>query len=403
MKVKNIISITLILAVLSPAVFAVDTLYDNRFKGWMEGAKKGDVLAQYSLGNAYLRGNEVSVDYNEAVHWFTEAAKKNHAKSQYKLGYLYYSGTGVRKDSSTAFNWFQKAASSGYAPAQYYLGKMYADGQGTSQNFDNALEWLNKAKSNDYSPSNREIARVENMMNEARQAAKQAARQEARKEAPPKVEQKVEKKVVRKEPPPQPKVQQPAEKTKVSSTSGHKPEVWALESNVALVSTGSNSKPAAEPKKPEAEIKKVVEKKAKAEEKKPEPKLEGTAGALVAGGWKLGDAPSEVFPSDLVNCTPKGDDLECKTEEITTTNPFAEIHYEMTSLMSRFNKKGDFLVKIRKNVTFVLPTDPDDPEPDPQFIPKLGQQPYRLMKCKLRSNNEIHCATDEFKIVDYKR
>lgn len=384
MKAKHIIGSTLILALLSPLVFAVDTLYDNRFKGWLDGAQKGDVLAQYSLGNAYLRGNEVSVDYNEAVHWFTEAANKDHAKSQYKLGYLYYSGTGVRKDSSTAFNWFQKSASAGYSPAQYYLGKMYADGQGTSQDFDKAMEWLGKARDNDYTPSSREIARVERLMNEARQAA----RQEARKEPP--------RQVVRQEEPPKPKVQQPAQKAKASTSTGHKPEVWALESNVALVSGSNKSKPA-ESKKPEAEIKKM-------EDKKPVPKLEGTAGALVTGGWKLEDAPSEVFPSELVNCTAKDKDLECSTDEITTSNPFAEIHYEISSMMSRFNNEGDFLVKIRKNVTFVLPSDPDDPEPDPQYIPKLGKQPYRLMKCKLLANkNEIRCATDDFNMVNFKR
>jgi len=161
MKSKYYIILLTLLSVSSSSIPAADTLYDSRFKQWQAKANKGDAFAQYSLGNAYLRGNEVSISVDKALHWFQQAAKQNHAKSEYKLGYVYYTGKGVKRSNANAFEWFQKAANHSYSPAQFYLGKMYAKGQGTDQDYTKALEWLNKAVKNDYSPAKQEIKRIE--------------------------------------------------------------------------------------------------------------------------------------------------------------------------------------------------------------------------------------------------
>ena len=86
--IYKLVIITL-LSSLAYSTFA-DTLYDKRFKRWQSEAEKGNARAQYSLGNAYLRGNEVKIDINEAIKWFEAAAKQGHSKSEYKLGYIYY-------------------------------------------------------------------------------------------------------------------------------------------------------------------------------------------------------------------------------------------------------------------------------------------------------------------------
>ncbi len=163
------------ISIASSSIQAVDTLYDNRFKQWQAKAKEGDSFSQYSLGNAYLRGNEVSIDQAKAIHWFKQAADQGHAKSEYKLGYLYYSGKSVSRNYRTAFSWFERAAKRDYSPAQFYLGKMYAAGQGTNIDYANALEWLNKALSNDYSPAEREIERTKRKLNQEKQTAKTSA------------------------------------------------------------------------------------------------------------------------------------------------------------------------------------------------------------------------------------
>jgi len=163
MKSKYYVIILTLLSIASSSIPAADTLYDSRFKRWQDKAQKGDAFSQYSLGNAYLRGNEVDIDSDKAVHWFEQAAKQGHAKSEYKLGFLYYTGKGVKRRNKKAFEWFLRSAKHEYSPAQFYLGKMYATGQGTERDYDKALEWLNKAHKNDYSPAKREIARIEKL------------------------------------------------------------------------------------------------------------------------------------------------------------------------------------------------------------------------------------------------
>jgi len=161
MKLKYIIIFIPLLLIVNTFIQASDTLYDSRFKSWQEKANKGNAFSQYSLGNAYLRGNEVNIDIKKALHWFNQAAKSGHAKSEYKLGYMYYTGKGIKRNNATAIKWFTKAAKHDYSPAQFYLGKMYATGQGTSKNSTKALKWLNMALKNDYSPAKREIARIQ--------------------------------------------------------------------------------------------------------------------------------------------------------------------------------------------------------------------------------------------------
>ena len=54
-------------------------------------AEKGDIDAQFTLGNSYLKGeNGLKKDSHEAVKWFKKAAEQSHANAQYTLGYLYY-------------------------------------------------------------------------------------------------------------------------------------------------------------------------------------------------------------------------------------------------------------------------------------------------------------------------
>jgi len=328
MKLKFTIIFILSLATANSLLQASDTLYDSRFKRWQEKAKKGEAFSQYSLGNAYLRGNEVDIDTNKAIFWFKEAAKQGHAKSEYKLGYLYYSGKGIKRNYTQAFEWFSKAAERNYSPAQFYLGRLLAEGKGADRDYDQAIAWLEKARKNDYSPAAAEISRIK-------------ARMQKNQSSPVKVV----------------------------------------------------SKP------PIAPAAKVVKKKRTKTAKKKG--VFDTLDLLQQSGWIFNNEPSEILPSDINTCSNQSGTLKCLTRELQKNNLFVEISYKVETVLSRFNNKGRFLVITRTNNMFVLPTDPDDPDVDPETIPATGWTQTRTLKCRFINENKIRCSTDDFKKISF--
>ena len=93
----------------------------DRFKLQMQSAKEGNVGAQTALGEMYLRGYGVSINYQEAVKWFRLAADQGDPFAQYNLGLMYQDGTGVNKDYQEARKWFQMAADQGHPSAKLSL------------------------------------------------------------------------------------------------------------------------------------------------------------------------------------------------------------------------------------------------------------------------------------------
>lgn len=336
MKMKTLQKLALIsmLGSLALSVFA-DTLYDNRFKRWQTEAEKGNARSQYSLGNAYLRGNEVKIDINEAIKWFEAAAKQGHSKSEYKLGYIYYTGRGIKRDNEKAVYWFKRSAEKNYAPAQFYLGKCYADGTGVKQDTREALAWLNKSKANDYSPAGRVIA---SLQQENRNATSSTANSKA-------------------------------------------PAPAAADKTIA--------KAPAKPKKTAP----IISKNSKID----------VLDVLQLGDWKAGKKPAENMPSDITECKYDKLILKCETKKLSSTNPFAEITYQVESKFSHFNDKGEFMAIYRRNNLMVIPSDPDDPEPNAEYIPKTGWTANSVMKCKIESEKNITCFTDSYQKVSYSR
>jgi hypothetical protein len=79
----------------------------------LEGAQKGDAVAQNALGLRYATGQGVKLSEVEALHWFTKAAEQGYVPAESKLGSLYYGGRGVRQDLNRAYFWLIVARMSG--------------------------------------------------------------------------------------------------------------------------------------------------------------------------------------------------------------------------------------------------------------------------------------------------
>lgn len=75
--------ISIIPIIASESARAMDELITEfEVKEKQEAAQKGDVNAQYELGNMYFRGDSISKSYKKARFWLEKASKQNHVKAK---------------------------------------------------------------------------------------------------------------------------------------------------------------------------------------------------------------------------------------------------------------------------------------------------------------------------------
>lgn len=84
--------------------------FEHYSKELAERAERGDIKAQYDLGNCYFYGFGINKDYKEAVKWLRKAAEQGYAPAQNDLGHCYHVGAGVQRNHSEAVRWWNKAA-----------------------------------------------------------------------------------------------------------------------------------------------------------------------------------------------------------------------------------------------------------------------------------------------------
>lgn len=110
-----------------------------------EAAEGGDVKAQNELADAYYYGNEVPVDYVEAMKWYRRSADQGNAYAQFSVGYIYSRGQGVEQDFGEALAWFERAAEQGNVAAQKEVADAYDRGKGVEVDYGKAMEWYRLA------------------------------------------------------------------------------------------------------------------------------------------------------------------------------------------------------------------------------------------------------------------
>ena len=115
--------------------------------GWyLRAAKKGNLEAQFQVAKIFHAGaNGVKRQPLAAVKLYKAAAKRGHPGAQNWLGYAYQHGHGVIKDYSIAADWYKNSAGQGLADAQNNLALLYLVGNGVEQNHARAADWFQKA------------------------------------------------------------------------------------------------------------------------------------------------------------------------------------------------------------------------------------------------------------------
>lgn len=135
--------------------------------GWLRSAAAQDHPgAQIDLGSFLLYGPNDLVDRKEAKVWLTKAAEAGNSEAQteltklssfesnlaraergeleaqYALGNAFENGEAVKRNPAEAVNWWLKAAEAGYFPAQAKLGN---DGRGIKADRQQVKLWLSRA------------------------------------------------------------------------------------------------------------------------------------------------------------------------------------------------------------------------------------------------------------------
>ena len=113
--------------------------YLNRL---IKAANSDDLV---ELGNKYLNGEGIDIDYDQALMLYGKAADQHNRWAMSNISIIYRNGFGVQKDMSMAIDWCKKAAELGFETAQYNLGTCYAYGDGLTQDYNKAVEWYTKA------------------------------------------------------------------------------------------------------------------------------------------------------------------------------------------------------------------------------------------------------------------
>jgi hypothetical protein len=88
------------------------------------GAKLGDYMAAYNLGQCYEVGRGVPQDWRAAVFWWKRAAQCGYPRALTNLAAAHYNGTGVRRNLKTALRLYGQAAMGGDRVARKMLNKL---------------------------------------------------------------------------------------------------------------------------------------------------------------------------------------------------------------------------------------------------------------------------------------
>lgn len=102
-------------------------------------AEEGDAEAQFAMGANYGNGNEVAIDYREAVKWYRMAVEQGHASAQNNLGIMYEYGRSVDVNVDEAARLYRLSADQGNSYAWGNLADMYENGKGVKKDMEEAI------------------------------------------------------------------------------------------------------------------------------------------------------------------------------------------------------------------------------------------------------------------------
>lgn len=127
--------------------------YKKAYSLLLDAANQGHSGSQFLIGKMYMLGNGVTLDYIEAMKWYTKAANSGYAPAYNNIGVMYLRGWGVNASATEAMKWYLKAAEQGIAMAQVNIGSLYRIGEGVEKDCAEAIKWYTKAADQGHAPA----------------------------------------------------------------------------------------------------------------------------------------------------------------------------------------------------------------------------------------------------------
>lgn len=334
------------------------TFYKNRSNSWLFTLFISAILLTILSPNTY----SFSV-FEERFNALKKKATAGNVRAQYKMGVSYMRGTSNAFDAKKAASWFKKAAAKGYAKAWYRLGQMSYESKYGMRNYTTAFKWFSKAARKNHGVSQYYVALHYHMGRGVKKDDEYALiwATRAKKSGVPDAAKLI-----------------PKLKLLVKSS----PPVKRITRN-----TG--------PKPRKGKRKRVVD--------VATPKSLDIRGVLTAGGWKQGTSPSNYVPSRNNKCVKVNTKIRCLSKRLKITRPTYVAHYRIVSLITNFKSKGDFTIKYRRNFLFILPDNPDDPNPNIN-MPNVGMEDkIAVLNCKMLAKAHIRCYRDDKTVVRFTK
>jgi len=138
----------------------LDGDYVTAARHWQELSDFGIPRAQVSLGRAYLKGEGVEKNPEQAFALFLRAAEEGDRVAAFELGRLYEKGLAAEKDGQRAAYYYRKSADQNYARGYYYLGRLYEKGDMIGKDLAQAEILYQKALSGGYQKAGDALERL---------------------------------------------------------------------------------------------------------------------------------------------------------------------------------------------------------------------------------------------------
>lgn len=361
-------------------------LWTEVYRERLAQAQQGSADAQFDIAAMHENGRGVGADRAKAIEWYRAAADRGHARAekallrmdenqrrfekietqartgdteaQYSLGNMYLTATGTTMDLKLAEQWLTRAAKAGHVKAQFKLGHLYYVGLGDDSNAKAAFEWFSKAAANDY-PSAQYylgeayatgagIAKDHQMARSWYERARDAGFGPAH-QALRQLDERI--------------AQAAAQETAAVKLAQQEEERAA-------------TSPPAVPQDP---LKRVQTKQ-----------------------WYTGTRPAQFLPSAVSDCNLSADSLVCYSRERARKDR-PRVNYKVKSVIRRVDGGEQIRIVYRE---FVLPTQMDDPEADPDTaingaIQPGWQAPHNL-GCNFAAAAHLTCTLDNGIVTEFK-
>jgi uncharacterized protein len=127
---------------------------------WRPLAEKGDVDAQFNLGQAYRLGRGVSTNLSAAQTWFERAANQGHLDAQATLGLLLFQSG----DQPGGLRWLKAAALKGEPRALLVYGTALFNGDGVAQDPVLGYAFVSRAAAQGLAPAKDTLAQMDKIL-----------------------------------------------------------------------------------------------------------------------------------------------------------------------------------------------------------------------------------------------